>query len=78
MSELKIGNKVMVPRTGGGETPGEVVEIYLFYDTARVRFPIEDTYRGREAAPELKDEYGYKTLRIGQLRLIEGQKETAV
>ena len=35
---MQIGTKVMVPRTGGGETPGEVIE--LWGDHVRVRYKL--------------------------------------
>ena len=66
---MKIGDKVMVPRTGGGESEGEVIEVYT--EHARVRFPIGDTFHGQPAPELIKTEYGYKTLRQSDLKLIE-------
>ena len=66
---MQIGTKVLVPRTGGGETPGEVVE--LWGDHARVRFTIGDYYRGKPAPPMMRGEYGYKTVRQSELREVK-------
>lgn len=66
---MQIGDKVMVPRTNGDMTPGEVIEVYQ--DHARVRFQIGDYYRGKVAPPTIKGQYGYKTLRQSELRGIE-------
>jgi len=63
---MQIGTKVLVPRTGGGETPGEVIE--LWGDHARVRFLIGDYYRGKAAPEGIKSEYGYKTIRTDELK----------
>jgi hypothetical protein len=39
--EVKIGDKVLVPRTGGGVSLGKIIELYT--DRARVTFPIGAT-----------------------------------
>ena len=54
---MKPGDKVMVPRTGGGYSLGEILEIYT--DRARVTFPIGTTFRGK---PRPLVGMGYKTV----------------
>lgn len=66
---MQIGDKVLVPRTGGGNTPGEIIEIYT--DHARVKFHIGDYFRGKPALPGIRSEYGYKTLRQDALKAVE-------
>lgn len=66
---MQIGDKVMVPRTGGGETRGEVIEIWGEY--VKVRFAIGDYYHGRPAPEGLKAQYGYKTLRSDRLTEVQ-------
>ena len=63
---MKPGDKVMVPRTGGGSSLGEVLAVYK--DRARVAFPIGLTYRAR--FQPLADT-GYKTCKIVELRLVK-------
>ena len=63
---VKIGDKVMVPRTGGGYSLGEILEVYV--DRARVTFPIGATYRGR---PRPLAEMAYKTLKMSELRPVK-------
>ena len=65
---MQIGDKVLVPRTGGGESEGEVIEVYT--EHARVRFPIGDTFKGRKL-PGTLETYGYKTIKQTELKLIE-------
>lgn len=69
MHDLKIGDEVMVPRTGGGETPGEIVAIYGEY--GRCSFPIGDTYQGQPAPNEDRNRTGYKSVKLEHLRLIK-------
>lgn len=63
----KPGDKVMVPRTGGGYSLGEITELYgdLW---ARVAFPIGTTFRGE---PTLKTVTGYKTVKLSELRPVK-------
>lgn len=63
---MQIGDKVLVPRTGGGESEGEVIELYSTH--ARVRFPIGEMFHGNPAPPMIKGEYSYKTLRQSELK----------
>ena len=63
---MQIGTKVLVPRTGGGETPGEVIE--LWGDHVRVRFAIGDYFHGKPAPEGLKAQYGYKTIKTNELK----------
>ena len=66
---MQIGTKVLVPRTGGGETPGEVIE--LWGDHVRVRFAIGDYFHGKPAPEGIKGCYGYKTLKQSELKLLK-------
>ena len=66
---IEIGSKVLVPRTDGSESEGEVIELYTTH--ARVKFPIGDTFRGKPALEKLKSLYGYKTIKISELKLIK-------
>lgn len=63
MREVKIGDKVLVPRTGGGVSLGKIIELYT--DRARVTFPIGATYRGR---PRPLAGMGYKTVKLSELQ----------
>ena len=65
---MNIGTVVIIPRTGGSESPGEIIELYT--DRARVRFPIGETYRGRPTPDGMQELYGYKTLPLDQLRVV--------
>ena len=67
--KMKIGDHVMVPRTDGSQSEGEVIELYTTH--ARVKFPIGDTFRGKPTLEKLKALYGYKTIRLSELKLIE-------
>lgn len=64
---MKPGDKVMVPRTGGGYSLGEILEIYTD-GRARVTFPIGATYRGR---PRPLAGMGYKTVKLSDLRPVK-------
>ena len=64
---MQIGDKVLVPRTGGGTSEGEVIEVYT--EHARVRFLVGDYYHGQPVPEGVKGCYGYKTLRQDALRL---------
>lgn len=61
---MKIGDKVMVPRTGGGYSLGEILEIYTD-GRAWVTFPIGNIYRGK---PRPLVGMGYKTVKLSELR----------
>ena len=63
---MKPGDKVMVPRTGGGYSLGEILEIYT--DRARVTFPIGNTFRGK---PRPLVGMGYKTVKLSELRPVK-------
>ena len=65
---MQIGDKVLVPRSNGDTTPGEVIEVYA--DHARVRFPIGGYFHGKPAPVLLRGEYGYKTIRQSELKVI--------
>lgn len=64
---MKPGDKVMVPRTGGGYSLGEILEIYTD-GRAWVTFPIGATYRGR---PRPLAGMGYKTVKLSDLRPVK-------
>jgi hypothetical protein len=61
---VKIGDKVMVPRTGGGYSMGEILEVYTD-GRAWVTFPIGNIYRGK---PRPVAGMGYKTVKLSELR----------
>jgi len=61
---MKPGDKVMVPRTGGGYSLGEILEIYTD-GRAWVTFPIGNIYRGK---PRPLVGMGYKTVKLSELR----------
>ena len=63
---MKPGDKVMVPRTGGGYSLGEILEVYV--DRARVTFPIGNTFRGK---PRPLVGMGYKTVKLSELRPVK-------
>ena len=63
----KPGDKVMVPRTGGGYSLGEILEIYTD-GWARVTFPIGNTFRGK---PRPLVGMGYKTVKLSELRPVK-------
>lgn len=64
---VKPGDKVMVPRTGGGYSLGEIIEIYTD-GRARVTFPIGNIYRGK---PRPLAGMGYKTVKLSELRPVK-------
>jgi len=64
---MKPGDKVMVPRTGGGYSLGEIIEIYTD-GRARVTFPIGNTFRGK---PRPLVGMGYKTVKLSKLRPVK-------
>jgi len=66
---LNIGDKVMVPRTGGGESPGEIIELYTTH--ARVMFAVGDTYNGNPVPDKFRGCNGYKTIRQDLLKPIK-------
>lgn len=63
---MKPGDKVMVPRTGGGYSLGEVLEVYM--GRAQVAFPIGNIYRGK---PRPLAGMGYKTVKMSELRPVK-------
>lgn len=64
---MKPGDNVMVPRTGGGYSLGEILEIYTD-GRARVTFPIGNTFRGK---PRPLAGMGYKTVKLSELRPVK-------
>lgn len=63
---MKPGDKVMVPRTGGGSSLGEVLVVYE--DRVWVAFPIGLTYQGRSQVLACT---GYKTFKLDELLLVK-------
>ena len=59
------GDIVMVPRTGGYHSLGEVIEVYT--DSARVRFAIGEWLHGKPVPEKFRGGHGYKTLPIKDL-----------
>lgn len=62
---LKPGDKIKVPRTGGGYSDGEIVDIYK--DRARVSFPVGETFRGEPIKPEDEGRTAYKEVALKDL-----------
>lgn len=72
--DIQTGDTVMVPRTGGYHSIGEVLEVYA--DAARVKFKIGDLLHGKPVPEKLRGGYGYKTVPIKDLLpLKEGAHE---
>mgnify|MGYP000944865749 CR=1 FL=1 len=65
---MKIGDKVLVPRTDGSYSPGEVIEVYT--TRARVAFKLGDTYRGKPVPRFMQDQVAYKTIDQDKLSLL--------
>jgi len=62
---LKVGDKVQVPRTGGGYTEGVIIDIYE--DMARTSFIVGETYRGNPIKPEDEGRTAYKNVALKNL-----------
>lgn len=58
---LEIGQKILVPRTDGSTTPGQIKEI-MEDGRVLVVFPLGETYRGREIPEEYRGRMGEKIL----------------
>ena len=65
---MQIGDNVLVPRTGGGESAGEVIEIYEGY--AQVKFISGETFRGEPNLPENQQRTAYKKVSLTKLKAI--------
>lgn len=62
-SNVSVGSQVLVPRTGGGYSPGEIV--YIKDDVAVVEFLLGDTYKGGKSPdPNI---VGTKKVKISEL-----------
>lgn len=61
---LKVGDKVQVPRTGGGYTEGIIIDIHG--DRAVTEFPIGENYRGHPN-PYGKNEMATKNVALKDL-----------
>ena len=66
---LKLGDKVKVPRTGGGYSDGEIIGICQ--DMVHVKFPVGETYRGKPIKPEDEGRTAYKNVALKDLIPIE-------
>jgi len=66
---LKLGDKVKVPRTGGGYTEGTIIDIYE--DMARTSFIVGETYWGKPIKPEDEGRTAYKNVALKNLIPIE-------
>lgn len=69
MIALKTGQKVLIPRTGGGKTEGQIIAV-IDWDHVLVEFPLGETYRGKQIPEEHRGRIGRKTLSIKELELI--------
>ncbi len=67
--ELKVGSDVMVPRTGGGETPGKIV--CISGEKARVEFVAGKTYQGNPTPEIDQNRTAAKTVDLADLKLIK-------
>lgn len=65
---MKEGGNVLVPRTGGGFSPGTILMINPNNGKALVEFAIGDTFQGRPAPEEIKNGTGTKVVDISKLR----------
>lgn len=65
---MKEGDNVLVPRTGGGSSPGTILMINPNNGKALVEFTIGDTFQGRPTPEEIKNETGIKVVDISNLR----------
>jgi hypothetical protein len=65
---MQIGDRVLVPRTGDYDCEGEIIEVYDQH--CRVKFVIGDYYRGKEAPPMIRGQYGYKTMKKSELKVV--------
>lgn len=68
---MKPGDRVMIPRTGGGYSLGEILEIFkdpAYGDRARVIFPTGMTLSGQFYAG---GKMGYKTVKLCDLMPVE-------
>lgn len=72
MFKFKEGSKVLVPRTGGGYSPGTIVAI--LGDRAAVEFKIGETYRGQDN-PYPPDLLGTKAVYLSELKPIPKEEE---
>lgn len=68
MKNIKPGDKVMVPRTGGGYTEGTVLAIHE--DRAITEFPVGDTYQGKPHEFD-RGEMATKNVAVKKLRPAE-------
>jgi len=71
---LNSGDKVQVPRTGGGYSNGIIIAIDD--DRAIVEFPLGNTYRGMPSNPEDREETATKNVALD--KLIPGWKKEQV
>ena len=69
---MKIGDQVMIPRTDGSQSPGEIIDIDPWgHKFARVKFIVGETFQGH---PHPKKDHGrtaYKTVSLDELKPIE-------
>jgi len=72
MFKFKEGSKVLVPRTGGGYSPGTIVAI--LGDRAAVEFKIGKTYRGQDN-PYPPDLFGTKAVYLSELKPLPKEEE---
>lgn len=69
---FKEGSKVLVPRTGGGYSPGTIVAI--LGDRAAVEFEIGRTYRGQDN-PRSPNSIGAKIVYLSELKPLPKEEE---
>ena len=65
---MNLGDKVLVPRTGGGTSEGEIIDIYEGY--AQVKLISGETFRGEPNLPENQQRTAYKKVSLTKLKAI--------
>ncbi|GEM_PF-2362775 len=66
---IAVGQKILVPRTGGTKTEGWIKAI-IDRDHILAEFPLGETYRGKEIPEEYRGKTGQKVLSKNELEFI--------
>lgn len=73
MDKFRVNDAVMIPRTGGGYSKGEIIAIYQ--EAAKVCFPVGKTYQGQPNADIPEDAMATKTVPLAALLTLEEYQE---
>ncbi len=65
-----IGQKVIVPRTGGSKTEGSIKAV-IAPDYVLVEFPLGETLRGEKVPDELRGKTGTKILHVDKVEFLK-------